>query len=218
MKARNHNGNTPTLRTVIILALRLSGVTILAVVLVIGYYISIKPIRPSTYYYKDIFGNIYYNSTGGCFDVCLLQTYTPLSGVARLSFTILTVESPYFFVKEKVESEYAKDIFRVYYRDRIVNTTDPQSFEALAVHLGKDNLNYYLNGMQLPDYITTEFNPSFTIDSSSLTVLSYKLNEYVIIKHRDDYYYLKLNPQPMEMRLITASEANQYPPLTGTLK
>lgn len=178
------------------------------------YYFSFRSISPSTYYFRDLFGTVFYDSTSGCFDICFFRTYAPLPQANRFTFTVLTVKNPFPFVHEKIaESEFAKDNKQVYFRDKIIEKVDPESFMALGVYLGKDKNTYYIYEMKLSDYIMQKFKPPFMIDNRLLIPISYDLNNYIVIKYSDKYYYLKLNPQPMEMKQIMAAEAQKYPPL-----
>ena len=122
----------------------LIGLPLLVILLVgwsVFHYFSMEPISPSDFYFKDILGTVYYDSTIGCLDICLFKSYSKL-GASKRSFEVLTIESPYKFGERIISSGYAKDKQNVWWRERKIMKADPFTLEAKGVSLGKDKNQY----------------------------------------------------------------------------
>lgn len=168
----------------------------------------IRHIADSTYL-KDVFGNIYYDD--GCQDLaCLSKSYTPLRIADSHSFTPLTAKSPFSFELKNTFSGYARDKRDIYYLTNVVKEADTNSFQAIGHKLGQDIHQYYLEGIPLQNYINHHIDPSFNL--KSITILSYKLLDYIIFKQNNLHYMLSLK-NPMNIKEIPSEKANTYPPL-----
>lgn len=178
------------------------------------HYFTMKPVSPSTFYFKDVLGNLYYDSTTGCLDVCLMRSYGKL-GADKKSFQVLGVSNPFrigdrFIGDRFIESRYAKDKRSVFWLDRRITEADPASFTAISYDLGKDANQYFLHETSLVDYLTKEFSESSRFKQNSIEVLSYQPSRHLVLYTDSKYYFVKLNPQPKEIREISRSELQKY--------
>ena len=173
----------------------------------------LRPIPLSTYYVKDIFGNIYADTTSGCFDVCFGNTYSPLRVSNKKLFKVLTISFPFSFGSRIISSEYAIDTKQVFFRNKRIAEADPESFRAIGYQLGKDKNRYFLYEFPLERYLTENIDPSNTITQEPFEVIAYDPSTYIIIKQKDAYYSVKLNPQPTSITQISADSAKTYSPI-----
>jgi hypothetical protein len=181
----------------------------------IWHYTNIKPINSSQTYYKDPFGTIYEDATTGCFDVCIIKTFKILP-VDKSTFEVLMVKSPFTRLHKKgelIESQFAKDKSKIFWRARQIVEADSPSFIALSYDLGRDKKQYYLYDEPLQTYIAKEFGQANQFPPESLEVLSYDPINYIVLKVDNNYYFVKLNPQPKSIEKIILSTAIQYPKL-----
>lgn len=170
----------------------------------------IKPIHPGTFYYRNLFGTILYDSTSDCLDICLSKSFSRLPEANKHSFQVLSVPTPFTFGDKIIESDYAKDNNTVFYRNNIITQADANSFSALGLHLGKDASQYYLYNIPLDVYLK-KIDSAYEFNSQTLEVISYDPSKYLlIVKNESQYYYVKLNPLPMSIRVITQEEASHY--------
>lgn len=215
MVAKENKSKKPTI-LIIILAI------ILYIIFVFWRQSTMKPIiisDSSTIYYRDIFGEIYYDSLTGCLDICFLTFYSSVRGADKNSFTVLLVKSgtPY---QGLIESGYAKDKFNVYINGRVLSGADEVTFKALRSNLGKDFKQYYYYNSPLTEFIKKEFRTPVEFDPGKLKVISYGSYEYedlieytTLILEQDSRYYKVKFDTPLEFEEISSEEARTYPPL-----
>jgi hypothetical protein len=176
----------------------------------IWHYNNIKLINGNETYYSDPFGNIYIDTTTGCLDICLTTTYTKLP-VDKKYFTVLMVKSPFTFKKGQIGSTFGKDNKVVYYMGRPIKSADALTFIAIGYDLAKDKNQYFIYDEPLQKFIKEKIDPKIILSPNELKVISYNTNEYIIISHKQIYYYVKLNPQPMGIKEISSDEAKKFP-------
>lgn len=187
--------------------------------LLVSFYYStlqpmlIQPINQSDFYYRGPLGAIYYDSISGCFDVCFSKSFSRLPEADKDSFQILEIPSPFPFWGKFINSMYAKDADTVFFQNHIIPEADARSFTAIDFSLSKDAWQYYFNGKKLSTYIKDNIDSSYVFNPTTLEVISYKEGSYIIVKNKSEYYYTKLNPQPMTIKSISSEEARRYDPL-----
>jgi hypothetical protein len=195
---------------IILIVSILSALVVIFAIASIYWYNTIKPIAPSTKYYRDFLGGIYYDSTTGCLDICLFKSFSKLDA-ERSSFRVLTVPGPYAFDKGKIiESGFALDRNFVWWEERKIIGADTTSFMALGINLGKDVNRYYVYEKPLLTYLGQEFGNEINALAKNFKVISYSASDYMIIQSEDKYFLVKFNPQPETFSEISQEESLKY--------
>lgn len=174
----------------------------------------IKPIPPNTFYSRSLLGNIYFRSYEcGLVDCSQIQIYMPLHNVDKDSFFVFTVPAPSGNDGFIVESNYARDKYRIFYKDETIHTADAATFRALSVNLARDAKQYFVFNKSLKVYFTQATDSPFQADDGSTEVVAYSPDVFLIIKQNNRYFYSLPTETPTDIREISEEESGKYPKL-----
>lgn len=137
----------------------------------------------------------------------------PLYNADKDSFFVLTVPAPSGNDGHIVESNYAKDKNRVFYKDETIHAADIASFQAISVNLARDSNQYYLFNKSLKVYFAQAQGSPFRAEDGLAQVLAYTPDVFVVIKQNGKYFYTQPTETPADIREISEEESNKYPKL-----
>lgn len=174
----------------------------------------IKPIPPNTYYSRSLLGNIYFRSSEcGIIDCSKIAIYMPLHNVDKDSFFVFTVPAPSGNEGFIVESNYARDKFRIFYKDETIHLADAASFRALSVNLARDEKQYFVFNKSLKVYFTQAADSPFRAEDGPTEILSYSPDVFLILKQNNRYFHSQPTQIPADIREISEEESGKYPRL-----
>jgi hypothetical protein len=162
-----------------------------------AHFLSFQAINSSQYYFKDNFGRVWYIDADKCQTKCMTADYHRMYGLNSAKFTVLTYKTSNF---DSLNTTFATDANKVFYKNQNIATADAKSFKALNSDVAVDSKDTYIQNIKASDYfknqlednenlkLLSQVNSSYLgkflllSDTKTLYLLDYSTTDYIIEK------------------------------------